>query len=156
MTENFADVAETVDRLLSAQSLFRMAMERRRRRPDDTQLTRLQQFLLGVLSHHGPVPVSRLASLLEVGPTTISQFIRALEARGFVLRSFDPQDRRRHLVQITDAGRRTMAMVLAQRRRRMEEVLGRLTGEERADLIRLAERLAEVLGPAPEAPRGGV
>lgn len=155
MINNEPSPKEAVDQLFDIQQLFRLAMERRPQHSEG-HLTRLQQFLLTIIARKGPLPIAELVRILDVGPTTVSQFIRTLESRGFVSRTFDPEDRRRHVVHLTDAGRTIVEQTMAQRRSRLQRVLEDLTGEERAQMVHLARRLADILGRDPDLLRGGV
>lgn len=155
MAHDYIDANDAVDQLLDLQPLFRVAMERRSHRSED-HVTRLQQFLLTLIARKGTLPIRDLCRMLDVGPTTVSQFIRSLESRGFVSRSLDPEDRRRHVVHVTDAGRRIVEEALARRRARLQHVLEELTGEERVQMVHLARRLADILGRDPQLIRDGV
>src|SRR5438067_5052132 len=66
-----------------------------------------------------------------------------LEDRALVERRRDPNDRRRHVVQMTPAGRKTLARLRALSRRLEEEFLAPLESDERAMLHALLLRLAE-------------
>jgi DNA-binding MarR family transcriptional regulator len=66
-----------------------------------------------------------------------------LEERGFVVRERDPNDRRRHLVRPTTAGRRALAKARALAARVDDEFLAPLDEHERAQLHALLLRLAE-------------
>lgn len=136
-------------KLSAMRDLFRLTMERRPRRSEGG-MTRLQRFLLSTIARQGPLTMSDLTRILEVGPTTASQFISHLESRGLVLRSFDPDDRRRHLVSITDAGQAVADQTRQSRHQRLERMLDRLTDVERIQLVHLAERLTDILAHEPE------
>jgi DNA-binding MarR family transcriptional regulator len=64
-----------------------------------------QTWVLGRLDREGPASVSDLARALRVRPQSMAQTIGDLEAEGMVARSADPDDRRRALVSLTEAGR---------------------------------------------------
>jgi MarR family transcriptional regulator, lower aerobic nicotinate degradation pathway regulator len=66
-----------------------------------------------------------------------------LEQRGLVERQRDPNDRRRHLVQPTAEGKRTLRRLRALSREIENEFLAPLSNEERAELHALLLRLAE-------------
>lgn len=60
--------------------------------------------------HVGPPPAahsSTLARELNVSDPTVSDAIAALVRKGLVVRTPDPQDRRRHELSLTPAGRKT-------------------------------------------------
>ena len=113
-------------------------------------MTRLQGFLLHTVADHDSIPMADLVQLLEVGRATVSQFVSALESRGWIERGLDPDDRRRHLVRITALGKTVAEESRRGRRLRMERVLERLTDEERAQLVAIAERIADIVSSDPE------
>ena len=58
------------------------------------QMTRAQWIILARLERQPGVSQSEMASLCEVEPITVARLIDRLEARGFVERRPDPNDRR--------------------------------------------------------------
>jgi MarR family transcriptional regulator, lower aerobic nicotinate degradation pathway regulator len=65
-----------------------------------------------------------------------------LEERGLIERRRDPEDRRRHLVQMTAEGKRTLRRLRALARELEDEFLEPLTDAERAKLHALLLKLA--------------
>jgi DNA-binding MarR family transcriptional regulator len=84
-----------------------------------------------------------LAEMLMLDANNCVLLLNELDEAGYVERRRDPEDRRRHIVEITDAGREA----LAEGERRLEdledEVLGHLSAAERRQLHGL---LAKALG----------
>jgi MarR family transcriptional regulator, lower aerobic nicotinate degradation pathway regulator len=66
-----------------------------------------------------------------------------LEKRGFVERRRDPEDRRRHLVDLTSDGKRTLGKLDTIARQSEDAFLDPLTAEERETLQALLRKLAE-------------
>jgi DNA-binding MarR family transcriptional regulator len=114
-------------------------------------LTPSQHRLLRVVARAGaPQRQTALASALDVVPRSITSVVDDLQHAGLVERRPDPTDRRATLVALTDEGRAVLAAADAERRRRADDLLARLTDAERAELLRLLHRLAD----DPDAPRG--
>lgn len=97
----------------------------------------------------GPIRLSDLAADLGVELSTVSRQIAALEAKGYVLRSIDPDDRRAALIELSAAGRATMQKMRSAWQATIGELL---TDWKPADVDRLAilldrfnERLAKHL-----------
>jgi DNA-binding MarR family transcriptional regulator len=70
-----------------------------------------------------------------------------LEERGLIERRRDPNDRRRHLVQTTAEGKRTLRKLRALSRQIEEEFLAPLSEKERTQLHTLLVRLAKEHDP---------
>jgi DNA-binding MarR family transcriptional regulator len=62
--------------------------------------------------HAEPLPLARLAELLDVTKQAAQQTVDDMEAAGLLERSPDPGDGRRKLVGLTDEGRRVRATAL--------------------------------------------
>jgi DNA-binding MarR family transcriptional regulator len=62
--------------------------------------------------HDEPVPLARLAELLDVTKQAAQQTVDDMEAAGLVERRDDPADRRRKLLALTGDGRRVRATAL--------------------------------------------
>lgn len=152
-TINELDAMSAADQLLGMTNLFQMTMDRRRARPVG-EPTRLQSFLLMAIARHGTMTVSELAPLLDVSAATTSQMVGTLETRGWVSRAFDPRDHRRHVLELTTEGHEMVERSRMRRRERLVEILSRLSGTDRAELVRLAERVAMAAAEAAPQPEG--
>jgi DNA-binding MarR family transcriptional regulator len=101
--------------------------------------------LLSYLLLDGPMTVNDLAAQLEVAPTTVSLMIADLGRAGIVERREDPDDRRRRIVSITDAGRPAIEGWLGRGAAAWREALQPLTPAQRhlvVDTLRAYERAA--------------
>lgn len=70
----------------------------------DDALTPSQASALARLGKGGVSTVSALASAERVRPQSMAATVEALESAGFVTRSQDPNDGRRQIIDLTDAG----------------------------------------------------
>ncbi|MGO9889223.1 MAG: MarR family winged helix-turn-helix transcriptional regulator [Solirubrobacteraceae bacterium] len=102
---------------------------------------------LARLDRNGPATAAALARLEQISPQSIGATLAALEARGLLTRTPDPDDGRRVILSITDAG----LGVLRDRRNARTEQLARalssgFTPDELDQLMAVApllERLAQ-------------
>lgn len=70
----------------------------------DSAITPSQASALTRLGKGGVSTVSALAAAEKVRPQSMAATVEALESAGFVIRSQDPHDGRRQIVDLTDAG----------------------------------------------------
>jgi DNA-binding MarR family transcriptional regulator len=68
------------------------------------ELTLPERAALTRLDRGGPITSSALARLEQISPQSMGATIAALEARGLIERCADPQDRRRAVLSVTEAG----------------------------------------------------
>ena len=74
-------------------------------RPLELTFARYEVLRLLSFSSAGAMPMTRLGSLLQVHPTSVTSAVDRLERQGFVERQRHDDDRRVVLAAITDAGR---------------------------------------------------
>jgi DNA-binding MarR family transcriptional regulator len=98
--------------------------------------------LLHHLDQAGPLSQQELGAQLRINPSNMVGVLDALEGEGLVVRPRDPADRRRHIVELTPAGRQR----LAQAKRAVEaaelDLLAPLSQAERKQLHSALDRLA--------------
>src|SRR3954468_1109296 len=107
----------------------RMRLERGGSDVTDGQLS-----ALFVLAKYGPQSLGSLSDYERVTPPSMSRTVGALEGDGLVTRTASPDDGRKVLIEITDAG---LALVQETKRRRaawFSTVLAGLTKQQRAAL----------------------
>lgn len=86
--------------------------------------------ILWVLEHHGDLPMSRLAELLDVSLSNATGLIDRMEERGLVVRSRVPDDRRVVIVAASPEGARQRDEIEALKQDNMRAILERLTPEQ--------------------------
>jgi DNA-binding MarR family transcriptional regulator len=93
------------------------------------------------LRDHGELSQQSLCGRLHVDPTNLVAILNELEQRGFATRRRDPQDRRRHIVEVSKKG----LAVIEKASKVMDEVEEELLqGLEPAEREALAESLGAV------------
>jgi DNA-binding MarR family transcriptional regulator len=88
-----------------------------------------------------------LGQTLMLDPNNCVILLNDLDEHGYVERRRDPEDRRRHLVEITPAGLKALDKAEMKLETLEDEVLGGLDSDERA---RLHDLLAKALAGAPD------
>jgi DNA-binding MarR family transcriptional regulator len=115
----------------------------------DEELTVPETSALSRLDRGGPATSSDLARLERISPQSVGATIAALERRGLIARDRDPNDGRRIVLSITEAG---LQLVRDRRGARTAQIARALaTGFTQEELVQmravtpLLERLAERL-----------
>jgi DNA-binding MarR family transcriptional regulator len=85
------------------ESMMAVTRQMRRHRPDHG-LTLSQMELLGEVSRTGVTTPAELGTRLHVRVQSLTDSINELVSRGLIARRPDEADRRRQLIEITDAG----------------------------------------------------
>jgi DNA-binding MarR family transcriptional regulator len=121
-----------------------------RRSSEELLGMRLKPYMaLGYIRDHPGATQQELENVLFMDANTVVLILNELEAAGFSIRKRDPQDRRRHIVEMTAAGRRAIERADKARESLEDEVLAPLSDEERKTLRGLVERVLESLLAAP-------
>ena len=105
---------------------------------------------LSYLRDHDGAPQQEMADAVCMDANNVVLLLNELEDRGHVERRRDPDDRRRHRVHITSAGRKALERAERAQEDIEDDVLQALDSEERATLWRL---LASALRGAEPAAR---
>src|SRR6266704_6912213 len=128
--------------LVSLLSQFAKALHRRS--TEELLGMRLKPYMaLGYIRDHPGTTQQELESALFMDANTVVLILNELEAAQFSIRRRDPNDRRRHIVEITPTGRRALERADKARDTLEDEVLGPLSADERKTLRRLLERVLE-------------
>jgi DNA-binding MarR family transcriptional regulator len=99
--------------------------------------------ILWVLEHHGEMPMSRLAELLDVSDSNATGLIDRMEERGLVERVRVPDDRRVVLVRASAEGARQRDEIEALKQDGMRSILARLRPDQ---LKRMVGAIADLRG----------
>jgi DNA-binding MarR family transcriptional regulator len=124
-----------------------LLLRRMRQIPTSDELTLSESAALARLDRGGPATAAALARAEQISPQSMGATLAALETRGLIARAPDPEDGRRVILSIADAG----LEVLRNRRTARTEQLARALSsgftpaelEQLAAVAPLLERLAQ-------------
>ena len=106
-------------------------------------ITPVQFAILNALLGSPGIDQVSLAKRVAFDPATSGSVIGRLEAKGWVVRQADPNDRRRKLLVVTLAGVQALGLVQADVARIQEKILSPLTPQEQSQFVQLLSRLVQ-------------
>jgi DNA-binding MarR family transcriptional regulator len=112
-------------------------------------LTLSQLSALNRLRRDGPATAASLAAAEHVSQQAIAQILATLRAAGLVDATPDPVDRRKCLLEVTDAGHALIGSILASRNAWLVRAVEQTVGPDELDALDRAIDLLERLADAP-------
>jgi len=106
-------------------------------------LDRPSYSVLFRLEEGGPARLSDLAQRLGLDLSTTSRQVHHLEVAGLVQRAVVEEDRRAALLSLTDEGKELVGRIRQAKRAVITEMLAGWTDDERKELARMLNRLAD-------------
>ena len=103
-------------------------------------ITIRQMMLLSYLRAAAPAQQQQVCESLWLDPNNCVLLLNELEEMGYIERRRDPTDRRRHMVEITGDGLEALDRAERGQESLEEDILGRLSPDERATLRSLLRR----------------
>jgi DNA-binding MarR family transcriptional regulator len=133
----------------SAVLLSRLAKQVYRRSNEELLGMHLRHLVaLSYVNDHASCPQQELGDAFCMDANNVVLLLNELEHLGWATRLRDPNDRRRHLVQITPAGRKALAGAERAQAAIEDEVLAALDPHERRTLHELLMRALRSIEPA--------
>lgn len=103
--------------------------------------------LLVLIKDNPELTQSRLAEAIGIDRSTLVNSLDRLQARGLVLRSASPSDRRANVLHLTAAGSQVLAEVLPKIATHEARLKAHVGAEDAAHLLRILARLAHLPEP---------
>ena len=149
VAHGWADAADGMAMVTSVVRVQQLLLERIEAvlRPLGLTFARYEVLRLLSFSSAGAMPMTRMGSLLQVHPTSVTRAVDRLEKQGYVERSRRDDDRRVVLATITDAGRAVVEKATDGLNCAVFETPG-LSSSDLADLTRLLGVLRAGAGDA--------
>lgn len=115
-------------------------------------LTSVQYAALVAIQANPQVDATRLSALIAFDRSTLGDVLERLEAKGWVLRSPSPHDKRVKLLRLSPEGAKVLRRVAPAVRRVQERLLEPLAPADRARMVKLLAQVAEVHNDVLPAP----
>jgi DNA-binding MarR family transcriptional regulator len=121
--------------------LMRLATAIKKRSTEELMGLKLRQLmLLSYLNSGAPALQQQLCEALWLDANNCVLLLNELEEAGWTERRRDPEDRRRHVVHLTDDGREALGRAREAQNSLEDEMLASLDGEEREQLRTLLRK----------------
>ncbi|MGA9858252.1 MAG: MarR family transcriptional regulator [Solirubrobacteraceae bacterium] len=124
----------------------------RRSNPELLGIDLRHLMALSYLGDHDGAPQQEFVDALCMDAKNVVLLLNELEESGYLIRRRDTEDRRRHRVEMTAAGRKALAKAVVAMEEVENQVLQALDDEERATLWRLLARALHGVEPADGEP----
>ncbi len=111
-----------------------------------------QLICLRELARGGPVPSGRLAEQVNLSPATLSGILDRLEARGFIRRVRQLDDKRRVMVELSAEGSALLAHAPSPMQDDFLRRFRALSATQQADIARVLHKLGRMMTPEPTEP----
>lgn len=130
--------------------LMRLSKALNKRSSEEVLGMRLKWYgALGYIRDHERISQQDLEMAMYMDANQVVLLLNELEAARYLVRRRDPEDRRRHIVELTASGARSLERADTAREGLEEELLAALSVEERKTLRRLVQKALESLAQAP-------
>jgi DNA-binding MarR family transcriptional regulator len=110
--------------------------------------TSLELSVLGHLHRRGPLTPGEIAAAERVQPQTLTRTLTSLESAGFISRANHPEDGRRALLTLTEAGMAALRGDMAERDSWLAGAMTATLTSTEVEILRLAAALLERVADA--------
>lgn len=115
----------------------------------EQQVSLPQLRVLVMVASGGPLNLNAVARGLGVHPSNATRACDRLVAAGLLHRGEDAADRRNLVLELTADGRQLVQTVTRHRRSAIEDILGRMSGKHRRELVPVLQAFAQAAGDLP-------
>lgn len=153
MTTKVADPAPTdlaeapvvaVEDIAALRAAVLILARRLRHQQAGDELSPSEAAVMGRVGRAGPMTPGQLARSEHVQPPSMTRIIERLEARGFLLRTPDPHDRRQVLVSRTEAGNQFVEKSRAVRTAWLTQQVSKLEPDDQKSIVAAAAALTRL------------
>jgi DNA-binding MarR family transcriptional regulator len=117
--------------------------------PDQVTLPQLR--VLVMVASGGPLNLNAVARGLDVHPSNATRACDRLVAAGLLHRREDVADRRNLVLELTNNGRQLVQVVTHHRRAAIKDILGRMPGPRRRELVSALQAFGQAASEIPSS-----
>lgn len=131
--------------------LLREFTKRQRDELYSGKITLPQFFILNFLNRQGESRMTDLAHFMDVTTAAMTGIVDRLVKSGYLIRVFDPDDRRIIKIRLSAKGSGLVKKVYQHRRNMIMKIFGRISEEEREDYLKILLHIHNILTEEKEA-----
>jgi DNA-binding MarR family transcriptional regulator len=106
----------------------------------------MQQFvILDYLYKEGAVKMTDLSNFMDVSTPAVTGIVDRLVKAGYVLRIFDPKDRRVIFIKIKSKGKNMVNRIHRDRRKNVLDIFGQISAEDRESYLRILNNVKDIV-----------
>jgi DNA-binding MarR family transcriptional regulator len=109
------------------------------------KITLPQLLVLAYLDEQGESRMTDLARFIKVSTAAMTGIVDRLVRYGYLLRVYDPKDRRIIKVKLNAKGASLIKKIAQQRRKMAINIFGKISEAEREDYLRILTRIRDIL-----------
>ncbi|MDP2937658.1 MAG: MarR family transcriptional regulator [Candidatus Omnitrophota bacterium] len=109
------------------------------------QITLPQLFILDLLNRQGESKMTDMAHFMQVTTAAMTGIVERLVRDGYVVRVYDPEDRRIIKIKLTGKGNALVKKINQQRLKMFIEIFGSISEVDRQDYLRILMQIRDVL-----------
>lgn len=123
----------------------RLTAQARRVLSETAGISLSQWRVFATIDFEGPISSVEIARKVGFDKALISRTVRSMLSEGLLSTTPDPQDHRRHVLDLTAKGRAVAERARAAMRSRQEALLGSMADDQREVLFQCFDQLEEIL-----------
>jgi DNA-binding MarR family transcriptional regulator len=112
----------------------------------DTPFSLTEGRVLYEISHTELCTAKKIRANIDIDEGYLSRIIDKFIQNGLVKKTPAPEDRRLHMIQLTERGQREFSKMNDNSNKMIAQMIEKLSEQERAELVEMMERIRELLG----------
>lgn len=112
---------------------------------DKLKITMPQFFVLDLVGRQGEAKMSDLAKFINVTTAAMTGIVERLVKNGYVLRAYEPEDRRIIKIKLTPKGAKVLKDMIQKRKEITIKIFGSISQEEREEYLKILTHVHEHL-----------